>query len=155
MLVNFSIGYLKTIAADLNDDDLTTLTDSTGKTPQWILGHLRIAAELGCKILGAEPGCGDDWFAAYGLGSKPGDPNAPTFTLADIMPDIEQGYARLLELTKAAPKELLDESHGFDPLEPAIMTKGGLMSHLLVTHISFHTAQLSACRQGKGLTAVF
>ena len=155
MLVNFSIGYLKTIAADLNDDDLTTLTDSTGKTPQWILGHLRIAAELGCKILGAEPSCGDDWFAAYGPGSKPGDANAPAFPVAGILTDIEQGYARLLELTKAAPKELLDESHGFDPLEPAIMTKGELMSHLLATHISYHLAQLSACRQSKGLNPVF
>jgi len=87
------------------------------------------------------------------------DTRAPSYRsgarLQNLRCGTEQGYARLLELTKAAPKELLDESHGFDPLEPAIMTKGGLMSHLLVTHISFHTAQLSACRQGKGLTAVF
>lgn len=155
MLVNFAIGYLKQIAADLSDDDLTTLTESTGKTPQWILGHLRMAAEFGSKTLGAEPACGDDWFAAYGPGSEPGDPNAPTFTVADSIAQIEKGYARLLELTKNASQEQLDERHGFEPLEPAISSKSDLMSHLLTTHITYHLAQLSACRQAKGHSPVF
>ena len=154
-LVNFALDYLKTISADLDDGDLTTLTESTGKTPQWILGHLRMASEYGSKVLGAEPGCGDDWFAAYGPGSQPGDSNAPSFTIASVLADIEQGYSRLLELSKTASKELLDEKHGFEPLEPTISTKGELMSHLLSTHITFHLAQLSACRQSKGLTSVF
>ena len=154
-LVNFAIGYLKTIASDLKDDDLTTLTESTGKTPQWILGHLRIASELGSKMLGAEPGCDDQWFASYGPGSQPGDANAPAFTVADILVDLEKGYSRLLELTKNASAELLDQKHGFEPLEPAISTKRDLMSHLLTTHITYHLAQLSACRQAKGHSPVF
>lgn len=154
MLVNFATGYLKTIAADLNDGDLTTLTESTGKTPQWILGHLRVVAEFGCKLLGSEPACGDDWFAAFGPGSQPGD-NAPAFTVESILADIEQGYSRLLEMTKAASNEVLEQKHGFEPLEPAISTKRDLMSHLLTTHITYHLAQLSACRQSKGLAPVF
>ena len=154
-LVNFAIGYLKTIANDLQDDDLTTLKESTGKTPQWILGHLRIASELGSKMLGAEPGCGDEWFAAFGPGSQPGDANAPTFTVADVLLDLEKGYSRLLELTKNASTELLDEKHGFAPLEPAISTKRDFMSHLLTTHITYHLAQLSACRQAKRHSPVF
>lgn len=154
-LVAFAIGYLKTIAADLKDDDLTTLTESTGKTPQWILGHLRIAAELGSKLLGADPDCGEDWFAAYGPGSQPGDANAPTFTVAEVLADIEKGYSRLLELTKNSPQELLDTKHGFTPLEPALSSKRDLMSHLLTTHITYHLAQLSACRQAKGHAPVF
>ena len=132
-LLNYSTGYLKTVAADLTDDDLKTLTESTGKTPQWILGHLRIAAELGCKMLGSEPACGDDWFAAYGPGSQPGDASAPEFSVTGVVADIEQGYSRLLELTKASSSELLNEKHGFEPLEPEISTKGELMSHLLTT----------------------
>lgn len=155
MLVKFALDYLKTIAADLEDSDLTTLSESTGKTPQWILGHLRIASEFGSKILGAEPGCGDDWFAAYGPGSQPGDSNAPEFTIASVLADIEQGYLRLLELSKNASKELLDTEHEFAPLKPAISNNRDFMSHLLTTHITYHLAQLSACRQGKGLTAVF
>ena len=47
--------------------------------------------------------------------------NAPVFTIASVLADIEQGYARLLELSKSAPKELLDEKHGFEPLEPALL----------------------------------
>ena len=155
MLVNFAIGYLKKIAIDLNDDDLTTLKESTGKTPQWILGHLRMAAEFGNKMLGAEPACGEDWFVAYGPGSRPGDPNAPTFTVSECIAEIETGYSRLLQLCKDAPQELLDERHGFEPLEPAIMSKSDLMSHLLTTHITYHLAQLSACRQAKGHSPVF
>ncbi len=154
-LVNFAIDYLKTIVADLNDDDLTTLTESTGKTPQWILGHLHMASEFGSKVLGAEPACDDSWFAAYGPGSQPGDANAPAFTIETILADIETGYVRLLKLTKDAPQELLDEKHGFAPLEPAISTKRDFMSHLLTTHITYHLAQLSACRQAKGMAPVF
>ena len=106
-------------------------------------------------MLGAKPACGGDWFAAYGPGSQPGVEGAPEFTLADILAAIETGYARLLELTKNASAELLDEKHGFEPLEPAISTKRDLMSHLLTTHITYHLAQLSACRRGKGLAPVF
>ena len=106
-------------------------------------------------MLGAEPACGDDWFAAFGPGSKPDAANAPAFTVADIVADIEKGYSRLLELTKAAPQELLDSKHGFAPLEPALMTKRDFMSHLLTTHIMYHLAQLSACRQAKGHAPVF
>jgi len=116
---------------------------------------LRIASELGSKMLGAEPACGDDWFAAYGPGSQPGDENAPAFTVAGVLADIEEGYSRLLDLTKAASQELLDSNHGFSPLEPALVSKGDLMSHLLTTHITYHTAQLSACRQAKGHAPVF
>ena len=154
-LVNFALGYLRTIASDLSDEDLTTLTESTGKTPQWILGHLHIASEFGSKILGAEPACGDDWFAAYGPGSQPGASDAPAFTIASVLVDIENGYGRLLKLTKTASEELLDEKHGFEPLEPAISNKRDLMSHLLTTHITYHLAQLSACRRAKGLSPVF
>ena len=106
-------------------------------------------------MLGAEPGCGDDWFAAYGPGSTPGDSNAPAFTVASVLADIEQGYTRLLELSKSASQELLDEKHGLEFLEPALMSKRDFMSHLLTTHITYHLAQLSACRQSKGLNPVF
>jgi len=106
-------------------------------------------------MLGAEPGCGDDWFAAYGPGSKPGDSNAPAFTVASVLADIEQGYTRLLELSKSASKELLDEKHGLAFLEPELMSKRDFMAHLLTTHITYHLAQLSACRQSKGLNPVF
>ena len=106
-------------------------------------------------MLGEEPGGGDEWFAAFGPGSQPGDANAPAFTVADILVDLEKGYARLLDLTKNASTEVLDEKHGFEPLEPAISTKRDLMSHLLTTHITYHTAQLSACRQAKGHSPVF
>ncbi len=106
-------------------------------------------------MLGHEPACGDDWFAAYGPGSQPGAENAPEFTVASVLAVIEKGYDRLLELTKNASKEMLDEKHGFAPLEPAIMTKGDFMSHLLTTHITYHLAQLSACRQAKGMSPVF
>ena len=106
-------------------------------------------------MLGAEPACGEDWFAAFGPGSKPSDANAPTFTVTEIVADLESGYARLLDLTKNASQEVLEEKHGFEPLEPALLTKRDLMSHLLTTHITYHLAQLSACRRVKGLDPVF
>ena len=88
-------------------------------------------------------------------GSKPGDPSAPVFTVTSVLVDIEKGYLRLLDLAKNAPPELLEENHGFAALEPAITSKRDLMSHLLTTHITYHIAQLSACRQAKGLAPVF
>ena len=154
-LVKFAIHYLKTLAADLSDKELTTLTESTGKTPQWILGHLRIASEFGIQILGDDPACGEEWFAAYGPGSQPGADDAPAFTVAEILGDIENGYERLLELSKAASGDLLNEKHGFKPLEPKLPSKRDLISHLLTTHIMYHLAQLSACRRTKGMSPIF
>lgn len=106
-------------------------------------------------MLGAEPMCGDDWFAVYGPGSQPGTPDAPTFSVEAVLADIEAGYHRLLELTKSASTDVLAEKHGFEPLEPAIMSKRDLMAHLLTTHFTYHLAQLSACRRSKGMPPVF
>lgn len=153
-LNRFARGYLHTLAADLADDELTSLSESTGKTPHWILGHLRIAAEFGIRMLGEQPGCGEDWFAAFGPGSTPGA-TTPEFTVSDVVTAIDTAYDRLLGLCREADPEVLAEPHGFKPLEPALMSKQDMMSHLLTTHFTYHVAQLSACRRGKGLGPLF
>lgn len=155
LLSNFGLNYLKSLCADLADEDLTTLTESTGKTPQWILGHLRIAGELGVQLLGGEPACGDDWFGAYGPGSTPGADGAPQFSVSEIIQHIESAYERLLAATASASPEQLNAESPFEPLKQAFPTIGNLVSHLLATHFAYHLAQLSACRRGKGLPVIF
>ncbi len=155
LLSSFGLDYLKNLCADLADEDLTTLTESTGKTPQWILGHLRIAGELGVQLLGGEPACGEDWFAAFGPGSAPGSDGAPQFTVAEVLEQIESAYGRLLSSAKSASSEQLNAPSPFEPLKEPFPTVGNLVSHLLATHFAYHLAQLSACRRGKGLPIIF
>ena len=94
-LANFNPGYLLAIPQDHGADDLTTLDESTGNTPPWILGHLPIASESASQVLWAEPGCGPDWFAACGSRSQPRADNAPPSTMSEILSAIETGYPGL------------------------------------------------------------
>ena len=160
-LYAFAKNYLQTLCSDLTDEDLAELRDSTGKTPGWILGHIRVVGELGVQLLGGQPGCESSWFAAFGPGSVPSQPNGespdnlPSFSVEEIVKAIDGTYAKLLEMFEAAPAADLDEPHSFEPLAKTLPRKRDLLTHLLTTHLAYHLAQLSACRRSKGLGSLF
>ena len=150
----FNREYLQNIANDLTDSDLDTVT--TGKTPRWILGHLRVVADMPREMVGLAPQLDETWGAGYGPGSKTADPSAPSFNVKQIVAETIAAYEELADAAQQADAEVMSQPHGLGLLDgTALKTRGDLLSHLLSTHFAFHLAQLSACRQAKGMGPMF
>lgn len=150
----FARDYLQKLAADLDDGDLDSAT--CGKTPRWILGHLRVVADMPRAMVGLTPQLDESWVAAFGPGSKVGAENAPEFGLAQVVADTLAAYAELADAARQADANVMAQPHGLALLdETPLNTCGDLLSHILSTHLTFHLAQLSACRQAKGLGHFF
>ncbi len=154
VLNEFSCDYLKTIANDLTDDDLDTATN--GKTPRWILGHLRLVADMPRQMVGLQSQLDETWGASFGPGSNTESSDSPAFSVQQVVADTVAAYQELVAAAQKADPESLAQPHGLELLaNTALKTRKDLISHLLATHISFHLAQLSACRQAKGLNHFF
>lgn len=154
LLNAFNRDYLKTIGKDLADSDLDNVT--VGKTPRWILGHLRVVADMPREMVGLSPQLDEKWLSGYGPGSKTGDPDAPSFRVEQIVADTIAAYEELADAAQQADAEVMSQPHGLELLaDTPLKTRGDLLSHLLATHFAFHLAQLSACRQAKGLGPLF
>lgn len=150
----FACDYLQKIGSDLDDIDLDTVT--CGKTPRWILGHLRVVADMPRAMVGLASQLDESWAATFGPGSKVGDENAPDFGVAQVVSDTVAAYAELAEAAKQADAEVMSQPHGLALLDDTpLNTCGDLLSHILSTHFTFHLAQLSACRQAKGMGHFF
>ena len=153
-LVTFCCDYLSTLSSDLSDADLNT--ETSGKTPKWILGHLRVVADMPRPMVGLEPELTENWITSYGPGSKPGIADAPAFQVAPLVTETIAAYKELLLASRDADAEAMALPHGLALLDGTVLkTRGDLLSHILSTHFSFHLAQLSACRQAKGMAALF
>lgn len=153
-LATFCCEYLSMISKDLTDADLKVETN--GKTPQWILGHLRVVADMPRPMVGLEPKLDSSWLSAYGPGSTPGNSEAPGFELATLVRETISAYQELVAAAKNADADVLAQPHGLELLKgTALKSRADLLSHLFATHFSYHLAQLSACRQSKGLGPMF
>lgn len=150
----FNCDYLQKISTDLTDSDLDTVTN--GKTPRWILGHLRLVADMPLGMLGQSNQLDENWGASFGPGSENGAGDAPSFGVQQVVSDTVAAYQELAKLAQQADPDEMSKPHGIELLEETpLKTRGDLLSHLLSTHFCFHLAQLSACRQAKGLTRLF
>ena len=150
----FNRDYLQKIASDLTDADLDTATN--GKTPRWILGHLRLVADMPRAMVGLTSQLDDAWSASFGPGSETDAPSAPSFSVEQVVADSVAAYDELANAAQQADPSVMSQPHGLGLLDGTpIVTCGDLVSHLLSTHFAFHLAQLSACRQAKGLGHFF
>lgn len=150
----FCCDYLQKIASDISNSDLDSKTN--GKTPRWILGHLRVVADMPRPMVGLESQLDENWGASFGPGSSIGAEDAPTFEVDQVVADTVAAYQELADALQQADPESLAKPHGLELLNGTpLKTCQDLLTHLLSTHFSFHLAQLSACRQAKGMKKLF
>ena len=152
-LYAFNLNYLKAIMADIDESDLMARPFEGANPPVWILGHLALATDSAARLLGLEAVCPRPWRRQFAPGTNPADLQPPLPTKSELMAAIENGHRRVSEAAAAAAADVMNEPHNVGLLKPTkLKTKGGVVAHLMTTHIAFHLAQLSACRRkaGKG-----
>jgi hypothetical protein len=154
-LYKFNHNYLKMVAADLAESDMRVAPFEGANPPIWILGHLAVSTDYAGRLLGLEIACPKRWHAMFGPGSKPAELAGDLPSKGDLLASIEKGYQRVCEAAATANAEALDKPHSVELLKSTnLKTVGDVLAHLMCTHASFHTAQLSACRRKIGKPAI-
>ena len=152
-LYKFQLNYLRLLAVDLTDADMTATPFAGANPPVWILGHLAVATDYAARMLGLETACPRAWHKLFPPGSKPADLQPPLPTKAELVAAIENGHRRVSEAAPMASADAMNKPHEVELLKPTnLKTVGDVLAHLMTTHVAFHIAQLSACRRkaGKG-----
>lgn len=122
----------------------------SGNSPGWILGHLNVINGLSCSILGG-PGPAPQDVERFGPGSSghlSGD-SLPTIATA-LAAEHDSATALRNAISTAAPK-VLDAPQQTPFLRKEFPLVRNLLGHVLVSHLSLHTGQLSAWRRARGM----
>ncbi len=152
-LYKFMLNYLRLIAADIDEKDMGAVAFDGANPPVWILGHLAVGTDFAARQLGLEAVCPRSWHAQFSPGSQPSALKPPLPTKIELLAAIENGHRRVSEAAPKASSEAMNKPHNIELLKPTnLATVGDVLAHLMTTHVSFHIAQLSACRRkaGKG-----
>ena len=155
-LYRFMLGYLRSIAKDLDDGQLMLPPSEGVNPPAWVLAHLAIVNDSALRILGVGPVCPREWHSAFGMGKKPSELTIMYPSKVELLEKIEEGHALVCETAKSADPAAMDKPHSFAPFKGSpIETMGDLMAHLLTTHFASHVGQLSLMRRQLGFAPVF
>jgi hypothetical protein len=150
-LYQFMLNYLRMLSADISDAEMAHAPFEGANPPVWILGHLAVCTDYAGRLLGLERACPREWHAQFGPGSDPAKLKVPLPTKTELMAAIEAGHRRVSEAVPHAPHDVMNQPHAVELLKPTnLATNGDVLAHLMTTHPSFHTAQLSACRRKSG-----
>lgn len=154
-LNEFMLGYFTKVEQEIPDEILTVRPGGYGNSPLWIFGHLALCVDFCEATLGDEI-AHPRWVPVFGPGSAP-DINKPErYDRRELVGRIADGYPAIHDRLRSADPTLMAEPHTAEVLKnSAIKNCGDLLSHLLTTHLAFHTAQLSACRRAAGNGPMF
>lgn len=139
--------------ADVDESALFELPSGGGNSPAWLLGHLTIANQLGCFLLGGEPP-NDKLLALFGPGSTPDFDPADAPSVSDLRVAFGKSADAMCEAATKASEEQLAASRDGQLLAEAFPTVRDMLGHLLTTHFSLHVGQLSAWRRSRGLPSI-
>jgi hypothetical protein len=142
-------------AKDIPEDELFVPCVGHGHPPIWILGHLAIVAEMGCKLLGGSI-AHLKWIRLFGPDSSdiisPGD----DLTKDSMVTTVNENYERLRSLAASADEKALSGPHRVALFEgTSIKTVEHCAALLLTSHFGFHLGQLSSCRRIAGFGPLF
>ncbi len=150
-LYKFTLNHLKLLAADLDEESLSTPPFEGANPPVWILGHLALGTDYAAMLLGLNRACSKAWHKQFGPGTNPAALEGPLPTKSELVAAIENGCRRVAEAAPGASTERMNQPHAVELLKQTVLkTNGDVLAHLMTTHQSFHLAQLSACRRKSG-----
>jgi len=150
-LYAFVLGYCKLTVRDIPDADFAFQPVPGVNHPAWILGHLAVATDYTCRLLGGPMACPKSWHQLCRPGSQLQTDRSAYPTKDELLAAIEAGHGRATDLVRKATAEALSKAQPGPFLVKELPTVGDLVAHLMTTHPSMHLGQLSVWRRMKGL----
>lgn len=155
-LNQFLLTYCDRLLVGVTDEEFTHPMPGGGHSPQWIIGHLTIAADYAAAMLKAPPAADKAMRQAFGPGQDEVAAEGDAFSRSTLAAALRPAYERLYPVAADADAAQLDQPHGVDLLAGSgIETRADLVAHILTTHFAVHLGQLSAWCRAHGRTPLF
>ena len=138
------------MAGDLTDEQMAQPLGQ-GNCPSWIVGHLAIVNDFGVATLGGAPELLGDYLPMFGPGSPPTGDHPPKSELVEMF---KMSRSRFVAVVESATKEQLAAQRDSELLKESFPLVSDMVGHLLTTHLSLHTGQLSAWRRYHGMDSI-
>lgn len=146
-------NMLVAMLADIEEQQMFETPAGGGNSPAWILGHLTVVNQLGLSLLGKETPSGQ-LLTLFGPGSKSEFDQQQAPSISELKTEFSRSADALSKAASEATEEALDASREGQILADILPTVGDMLGHILTTHFSLHTGQLSAWRRARGLPSI-
>lgn len=123
-------------------------------SPKWITGHLALGMDFGLNLLGQPQASIQDMMPTYGPNSPGGKIGDDGRTQQSLVAHLKESGDKLAAAFQQVTNEHLDQPNPTPFLVEELPTIGDLLGHLMTTHLSLHTGQLSQIRRELGMPSV-
>ena len=150
-LFNFQRGYLKMLIDDIPDERMTEQPKGLPNHPAWQIGHLTIALDDFCKMLGREPSISEEFLAKFNMGSEPVADRAAYPSKTELLATYDELRAKAADAYANASDADLAKPNPSEMLATMLPTMGHMAAFMMLDHESNHLGQISIWRQAAGM----
>jgi len=150
-LFNFQRGYMKLLVDDIPDDRMTEQPKGLPNHPAWQIGHLAMALDGLCKMLGARGSLDDGFIAKFNMGSAPVADRSRYPSKVELLATYDELRAKAAEAYANASDDTLAQPNPSEMLSKMLPTMGHMCGFMLLNHESNHLGQISIWRQAAGM----
>ncbi len=146
-------SMMRSMMETVDSEQLYEMPAGGGNSPGWIVGHLTLGSWFGVALLDGRE-IDENLLKHYGPGSASDVPVDQRLEKADLLAEEQEAADAFLAAIEAADPAAFDKPQQTGILEKAFPTVGNMLSHLLASHYSMHTGQLSAWRRNRGMPSI-
>lgn len=147
----FNLVYATKALEDVAGEKLCDQPAGLKNHPAWILGHLALASDNGCKMLGGESKGLPDGEKLFNMGTAPVSDVSQYPDKAVLLGALEDGHARLAKAYEGADESTLAQPMPNEQVRSMFPTVGDFVLFIMTGHEGMHLGQLMAWRQAQGM----
>ncbi len=144
-------AYVRTLVADLSDEEMILQPPGVPNHAAWTVGHLIHSCQAIAGELGVTPWLPDDWESVFGYGTSPGHAVSSTYTSREVLTTLFADACNRLRgaLLGANESRLRDPLRDRESHEIFATTAEALLQ-VVAAHTAYHAGQLAAWRRAIG-----
>jgi hypothetical protein len=148
---NITVGYLKSLVADIPDNRLTELAGKLPNHPAWQIGHVVFAYNGAVTLLGGASILAPGHEAKYGMGTRSSANRSDYPSKDELLAMLDKAHAAAMAAITANFSTHADKPNpipGFEKMAPTI---GDAVVFLVTGHTGGHAGQVSSWRREAGM----
>lgn len=143
----YLLSLTEPILTRLDDSQLSVAPQPGAKTAGWLIGHLAVTGDFGCRLCGQATVCPPDWRPRFNPGThSSGDPRDYP-PVEELCRNFRVVYERLGLAVASANAAVLDAANPYVPAQAAFPRIRDFVAYLLTGHLGYHVGQLVVWRK--------
>lgn len=127
-LYGFTMHYLRLLAEDVTEEQMTDIPAPGLNHPAWFIGHLAVCADFVPKLLSRPTICPPEWDALFAPGAIPTTDRSRYPSKAELLAKNEEAFVRNPKLIAEASERRLAMPHGIEYFTPLYPTIGDMIA---------------------------